>query len=74
MFGFQERRRSSLLQKLQTLENVQGFEVTNHGLSLRGKDLELFHELFEEEMCEVLNKWCVTRRNYLWKLLNFNGY
>ena len=49
-----------MLQKLQALENFQGFEVTNHGLSLRGKDLELFHELFEEEMCEVLNKWCVT--------------
>ena len=63
-----------MLQKLQTLEHVQGFEVTNHRLASRGKDLELFHELFEEEMCEVLNKWCVTRRNYLWKLLNFNGY
>ena len=63
-----------MLQKLQALENVQGFEITNHGLSLRGKDLDLFHELFEEEMCEVLNNWCVTRRNYFWKLLIFNGY
>ena len=63
-----------MLQKLQALENVQGFEITNHGLSLRGEDLDLFHELFEEEMCEVFNNWCVTRRNYFWKLLNFNGY
>ena len=58
-----------MLQKLQALENVQGFEITNHGLSLRGKDLDLFHELFDEEMCEVLNNWCVARRNYFWKLL-----
>ena len=63
-----------MLQKLQALENVQGFEVTNHGLSLQSKDVDLFHELFEEEMCEVLNNWCVTRRDYFWKLLNFNGY
>ena len=62
------------IEKLQALENVQGFEVTNHGLSLRGKDLDMFHELFEEEMCEVINNWCVTRKSYFWKLLNFNGY
>ena len=74
MFCYQEKRRSFLLQKLQALENVQGFEITNHGQSFRGKDLDLFHELFEEEMCEVLNNWCVTRRNYFWKLLNFNRY
>ena len=63
-----------MLQKLQALEIVQEFKVTNHRLSLRGKGLHLFHELFEEEMCEVLNNWSVTRRNYFWKLLNFNGY
>ena len=74
MFCFLRRRRISLLQKQQTLENVQGFEVTNHGLSLQGKDLELFYELFEGKMCEALNKWCVTRRNYLWELVNFKGY